>query len=126
MSPPASLRSASRPECALSVGPERKSGEERPARGDDADCRVHALAALVRPVHVFQVQQQGQFVDHQCVCRAVGDRHGRVAPPLLCPAQAYRSDRGEQCDADVVVVKVSATDADASAFGAVPGTDPVG
>jgi hypothetical protein len=90
--------SASRPQRAPGVGPETEVRRRTSRPRDDADCRVHALAALVRPVHVFQVEQQGQSVDHQCVCRAVGDGHGRVAPPLLCPAQAYRSDRREQCD----------------------------
>lgn len=105
-----------RDRCRPALPPEpaehRKPREVRPSQGDAAHPDVDRDPALFGPVHVFQVDQQGELVHDQGQAAAVADGHGRVpAVPLLAP-DGDRADAGQQADAPHVVVQVLAADAD--------------
>src|SRR5512143_2391869 len=105
--------------------PEGRGCEVHPADRDKADRGVYAFAAVVRPVHVLEVEQQRELVDDQGGATAVRRGGYRMPPVTLLPAQRDPTDTGQQGDPDVVVVKVLAAGADAATARAVPGPDPV-
>jgi AAA domain len=91
---------------------DRQAGEVARHQRTAADADIHRDAALLRPVHVFQVEQQRELVHDQRQAGAVGERGGRVAAQLLIAPDRDRTDACQHADAPHVVVQVLAADAE--------------
>ncbi|WP_157032077.1 hypothetical protein [Kitasatospora cheerisanensis] len=73
-------------------------GEQQRGEQDAEDHRVHRLAALLAPVHVVQVQDQRELVEHQ----AAADAEGQAEPvdPGAAAAGGEHADAAEQQEAE--------------------------
>jgi len=92
--------------------------------GDGADSEVDRDAALLRPVHVLQTQQQRELVDDQREPGTVRERHGSVRLDGV-PANRHSANPGEKPDTPEVVMYVGASDEDIAKW-STPGLDAVG
>src|SRR5205807_8527163 len=78
--------------------PERDGCQVEPADGDGADRGVDTPPPVLSPVHVLQVDEQGQLVDDKRDAAAVGGDGQRVAAVTFQAAQGYRTDQCQQDD----------------------------
>ena len=93
--------------CAVPAVPRSKT---RP--GDAADADIDRDPALLGPVDVLQVEQQGELIDDERQAAAVADGDRRVTAVPLLAADGDLADGGQQADAPHVVMQVRAADAD--------------
>ncbi|GAA3305990.1 hypothetical protein GCM10020295_61090 [Streptomyces cinereospinus] len=72
----------------------RETGHPQPHQRGGEHHRLHALAARLGPVHVGQVQDQRELVQHQP--RADPEDHGRQAGPEAVPAGGHRAEAADE------------------------------
>ncbi|EPH45507.1 hypothetical protein STRAU_1474 [Streptomyces aurantiacus JA 4570] len=99
-----------------------EAGEDQHDQGRREDDDLHALAALLAPVDVVQVQDQGELVQDQARAQAEDDR--RAHRPEAVPSRGDRPEAADQHQEDarhdVVDVDVARRDV---AERALPGAD---
>src|SRR5690242_16769703 len=93
----------------------RQRREVGPRHSDTAHPDVDRDPALLGPVNVPQVQQQGELIDDKGEPGAVTDSRSRMTPVPLLAADGDRAETGQQADAPQVVMQVLAADTDVPA-----------